>query len=41
VLPDAIVVPVETNDASALIEGLLALVAEIAPRDATPIPSAS
>jgi transcription-repair coupling factor (superfamily II helicase) len=41
VLPDAIVVPVETNDASAIIEGLLALLAEIAPRDAAPIPSAS
>jgi transcription-repair coupling factor (superfamily II helicase) len=41
VLPDAIVVPVESTDASALIEGLLALLAEIAPRDAAPVPSAS
>jgi transcription-repair coupling factor (superfamily II helicase) len=41
VLPDAVVVPVETNDARALIEGLLALLAAIAPRDAAPVPSAS
>ena len=48
VLPDAIVVPVVTRDASALVEGLLSLLDEIVPPsapaiaavDAAPVPSA-
>ncbi len=48
VLPDAIVVPVVTRDASALVEGLLSLLDEIVPpsapaiaaADAAPVPSA-
>ena len=41
VLADAIVVPVTTTSATALIEGLLALITEIAPAEAAPVPSAS
>ncbi len=41
VLADAIVVPVTTTSATALIEGLLALITEIAPPEAAPVPSAS
>jgi transcription-repair coupling factor (superfamily II helicase) len=40
VLADAIVVPVTTTSAAALIEGLLALITEIAPAEAAPVPSA-
>jgi hypothetical protein len=40
-LPDAVVVPVETGDASKLIEGLLRLLALIVPEQTAPVPSAS
>jgi transcription-repair coupling factor (superfamily II helicase) len=40
VLPDAVVVPVTSTDALALIDGLLKLFAAIAPADAPPVPSA-
>jgi transcription-repair coupling factor (superfamily II helicase) len=41
ILPDAVVVPVESRDSSKLVEGLLALLAAIAPALTAPVPSAS
>jgi transcription-repair coupling factor (superfamily II helicase) len=41
ILPDAVVIPVETRDASKLVAGLLALLAAIAPEQTAPVPSAS
>ena len=41
VLPDAGVVPVDSGDASKLVEGLLGLLALIAPEQTAPVPSAS
>jgi transcription-repair coupling factor (superfamily II helicase) len=40
VLSDHVVIPVKTNDASALITGILSMFAAIAPADAAPVPSA-
>jgi transcription-repair coupling factor (superfamily II helicase) len=40
ILPDAVVVPVTSTDALALVDGLLKLFAAIAPADAPPVPSA-
>jgi transcription-repair coupling factor (superfamily II helicase) len=41
VLPDAVVVPIHAKSGAALVEGLLALIAAIAPREVAPVPSAS